>query len=343
MFYPSFNSYFCFIQVLTPKKLLNFFLTYVSYYLSKIIKKPIIWHRPFTLSYEPTTKCNLGCPECPSGLKSFTRPTGNANLEEYEKIITQFKEYGIFLYLYFQGEPFIHKDFGEMIALAKKNKLYTVTSTNAHYLTPNKCEEIIHSGLDRLLISIDGTTQEVYEQYRKEGTLSKVIEGSKNMVAAKQKLNVQHPELIFQMLVVRPNEHQVNDVYRLAKEIGIDKVVLKTAQVYDYKNGNELIPTIDKYARYKQNSDGEWVIKNKLDNQCWKMWHSAVSTWDGDMLPCCFDKDANYAMGNLLQTDLHDVWENSKYNQFRHLILHSRSKIDICQNCSEGTKVWESI
>jgi len=276
-------------------------------------------------------------------LKNFTRPIGNAALQDFETILEKVKDHLIFIYLYFQGEPFIHKDFTEMIRIAKKHNLYTITSTNAHYLTPAKCEQTIASGLDRILISIDGSTQDVYEKYRKDGTLAKVLEGTKNLVVAKRKMKKTNPEIIFQMLVVRPNEHQIDEVHRLAKEIGVDKVILKTAQIYDYENGNDLIPTQEKYARYKKTENGTWVIKNDLKNQCWKLWHSTVSTWDGNMIPCCFDKDAKYKMGNLLEQDLDTIWHNQAYTKFRNSILKSRKEIDICQNCSEGTKVWETI
>ena len=339
----SSNEVFRFLRILNFRKLANLFLCYFSYYPSLILKKPIVLHRPFTLSFEPTTKCNLSCPECPSGLKSFTRETGNAVLQDYETILRKVNKDLIFLYLYFQGEPFIHKDFTEMIRLAKKHKLYTITSTNAHYLTPKKCEETILSGLDRILISIDGSTQKVYEQYRKDGTLSKVIEGTKNLVSAKKRLKKTNPEIIFQMLVVKPNEHQIEEVYKLANELGVDKVVLKTAQIYDFENGSELIPSADKYSRYKKNTQGKWVIKNELKNQCWKLWHSAVSTWDGHLIPCCFDKDAQYKMGNLLEQDLDAIWHSDAYINFRTSILKSRKEIDICKNCSEGTKVWETV
>jgi radical SAM protein with 4Fe4S-binding SPASM domain len=70
------------------------------------------------------------------------------------------------------------------------------------------------------------------------------------------------------------------------------------------------------------------------------MWHSAVITWDGNVVPCCFDKDAKYSMGNVQTETFQDIWNNSKYNSFRANLLKSRSSIDICTNCSEGTKVW---
>lgn len=332
-----------FIKILSFRKICNYFLCYFSFYFSKFISRPIVWHRPFTLSVEPTTRCNLSCPECPSGLKNFTRPTGSIVLDNYRLMLEKVKKDLIFLYLYFQGEPFIHKDFIEMIRIAKEHKLYTITSTNAHYLTPSVSEETVQSGLDRILISIDGSSQEVYEQYRKEGSLQKVLEGTKNLVNAKRRLKKNHPEIIFQMLVVRPNEHQVDEVYRLAKELGVNQVKLKTAQIYNFEAGNDLIPTIAKYSRYREVKPGLWAIKNKLKNQCWKLWHSAVATWDGRLIPCCFDKDAKYTMGNLLTHSIVEIWHSEDYYHFRTSILKSRKEIDICQNCSEGTKVWETV
>jgi radical SAM protein with 4Fe4S-binding SPASM domain len=70
------------------------------------------------------------------------------------------------------------------------------------------------------------------------------------------------------------------------------------------------------------------------------MWSSGVITWDGLVVPCCFDKDATHQMGNLAENSFHDVWKGPAYNGFRQAILKSRSEIDICKNCTEGTKVW---
>ena len=226
-----------------------------------------------------------------------------------------------------------------MVQYANSKKIYTATSTNAHYLNDKNAKKTIESGLDRLIISIDGTTQETYKSYRIGGQLDKVIEGAKNMVKWKKTLKSQTPHLIFQFLVVKPNEHQIEEVQQIAKEIGMDEVIFKTAQVYDFKHGNDLIPTIDKYSRYRKNNDGTWSIKNSLDNQCWKMWHSCVITWDGKVVPCCFDKDADHVMGELSKISLKEVWQSSSYRNFRKSILKSRSEIDICQNCSEGCDV----
>jgi len=199
----------------------------------------------------------------------------------------------------------------------------------------------IESGLDRLIISIDGTTQETYESYRKQGSLEKVLVGTKNIIKWKKELKSKTPFIIFQFLVVQPNEHQVDDVIALSKEMGVDEIRFKTAQVYDYKNGNDLIPSIDKYSRYKKQADGTFRLKNKMLNECWRMWSSSVITWDGKMVPCCFDKDAKYQLGNLETQPLKKVWKSKAYNNFRNGVITNRKQIDICQNCTEGTKVWE--
>ena len=81
-----------------------------------------------------------------------------------------------YLVFYFQGEPYLNPSFLDMVKYASQKKVYTATSTNAHYLNDENAKRTIESGLDRLIISIDGTTQEVYQQYRVGGQLHKVIE-----------------------------------------------------------------------------------------------------------------------------------------------------------------------
>jgi len=313
-----------------------------SYYFSKWFKKPVQWGLPVSISFEPTTSCNLRCPECPSGLRAFTRPTGMLQKNFFKETIDQLHKQLLYLVFYFQGEPYLNPDFLDMVKYASSKKIYTATSTNAHYLNDDNARRTIESGLDRLIISIDGTTQDVYEQYRVGGKLAKVLEGTKNVVKWKKEMKSRTPFIVFQFLVVKPNEHQIEDVKKLAKEMGVDDVWFKTAQVYDYENDpNKLIPTLDKYSRYKKTSNG-YEFKGKLANHCWRLWHDPVITWDGLVAPCCFDKDAQHQLGDLKERSFKEIWENGEYKKFRTAILKGRKNIDICSNCSEGTKVWEN-
>ena len=311
-----------------------------SYYLSKWTKKPVQWGYPISISFEPTTSCNLRCPECPSGLRAFTRPTGMLQKDFFGETIEQLSKDLMYLVFYFQGEPYLNPDFLEMVSFACQKKIYTATSTNAHYLNDANAKKTVESGLDRLIISIDGTTQDVYQQYRVGGNLSKVLEGTKNIVKWKKKLKSRTPFIIFQFLVVKPNEHQIDNVKKLGREIGVDDVWFKTAQVYDYNNdSNKLIPTIPKFSRYLKTEKG-YEFKGKLNNHCWRLWHDPVITWDGLVAPCCFDKDAQHKLGNLKDKSFKEIWKNGEYTKFRARILKGRKNIDICANCSEGTKVW---
>jgi radical SAM protein with 4Fe4S-binding SPASM domain len=328
------------LKHLTLKRLVNLMVLGYSYSVSKLTKKNHHKGLPFSLSIEPTTACNLGCPECPSGLKQFTRPTGRLQLDAHKKILNQLSKTVFYINYYFQGEPFLHPQFLELIKEAKKHKIYTATSTNAHFITEKKAEEIVLSGLDRLIISIDGMTQSTYENYRVHGTLQKVIDGTNHLIAAKKRLNSPTPHLIFQFLVVKQNEHEIGEVIALGKKLCVNEVRLKTAQLYDYKNGNPLMPSNEKYARYKKLPDGTYALKYKTGNYCWRMWSSCVFTWDTKVVPCCFDKDAKHQLGDLENTDFATIWNSKFYNSFRSAILTNRDQIDICRNCSEGAKVW---
>jgi radical SAM protein with 4Fe4S-binding SPASM domain len=312
----------------------------MSFYISKWTKKPVQWGVPISVTFEPTTSCNLRCPECPSGKREFTRPTGMLQNNFFKSTIDELYKEISYLIFYFQGEPYLNPKFLEMVKYASSKRIYTATSTNAHYLNDEAARKTVESGLSRLIISIDGTTQETYEQYRIGGDLKKVIEGAENIIRWKKELKSRTPHVIFQFLVVKPNEHQINEVEVLARKIGVDEVRFKTAQMYDYVNGNKLIPTIEKYSRYKQQADGTYSIKNEMLNHCWRLWHSTVITWDGLVVPCCFDKDAKHQLGDLKTVSFKEMWQGEKYTNFRASVLRSRSEIDICKNCTEGTKVW---
>ena len=296
---------------------------------------------PYAFSIEPTTSCNLRCPECPSGLRSFTRETGHLEQEKLKHYIDQYAKNALYLTFYFQGEPYLNPHFLEMVRYAKSKKIYVSTSTNAHYLSLEKAKETVNSGLDKLIVSIDGTTQDTYEQYRIGGNLEKVKEGLANITKAKKLLNSKTPYVIVQFLVVKPNEHQIEDVKVLGLVYGANEVKLKTAQLYDFQNGNPLLPSIEKYSRYIQKSDGTYKLKHELKDECWRMWHSNVGTWDGKIVPCCFDKDAKYVMGDLNSKSLKSIWKNERYTKFRKQLQNNRNAIDICQNCTEGAKVYQ--
>jgi radical SAM protein with 4Fe4S-binding SPASM domain len=290
---------------------------------------------PVSASIEATTSCNLKCPECPSGLRKFTRPTGTIDPEHFQKYIDPLSKNLLFLMLYFQGEPYLNKTFFDLVKYAKTKNIYTATSSNGHFLNDENARNTIESRLDRLIISLDGTDQESYESYRRGGDFDKVITGIKTLVEYKKKLKSKKPFIILQFLVQKNNEHQLAEIADLSRQLDVDKLELKTAQFYDFKNSNPLMPTNTKYSRYSQNTDGTFSLKMKIKNRCLRMWQSLVITWDGKVVPCCFDKDAQHQLGDLNNTSLKKIWNSSDYDAFRKNIFSNRKKIDICCNCTE--------
>ena len=328
--------YFLFLEKLTIRKTINYLKLVVSYYLSVISTKPIHWGMPLGISIEPTNNCNLFCKECPTGTQTLTRKKGNIETVIYEKIIDELHSYLTNIILYFQGEPYLNKSLFKMISYANSKNIYTSTSTNAHFLDKENAIKTIKSGLDNLIISIDGTSQRVYENYRVGGNLEKVLQSTKNILEAKKNLKSKTPFVIFQFLVFKTNEHQISDIKNLSNELSVNGLQLKSAQIYNYKNDSSLIPSINKYSRYKKDKNDNYSIKSKLKNRCWRMWTNPVITISGDVIPCCFDKDAEFIMGNINENTFKEIWGSEKYQNFRKKIFTSRKNIEMCRNCTEG-------
>ncbi len=328
-----------FLRTLTVLRLWNGTKVLASFYLSRIFKRVFHWGMPLSASIEPTSLCNLGCTECPTGLKALKRHSGSMNMQLFTKTVDEIHKYTAYLTLYFQGEPFLNPFFFDFAAYAHKRRIYTTTSTNGHYFTKESCEKAVTSGLSRMIVSMDGTTQEVYENYRKGGQLEKVTQGLRLMMQTKKEMKASTPLVVLQFIVFKNNEHQIEDIKKLAKDIGVDHLALKTAQVYDYEHSN-IIPENQKFSRYTKKKDGSYSINNKFYNHCWRSWQSSVLTWDGTMVPCCFDKNASYQLGDLQSQSYREVWEGKEFKQFRSNLLKNRKNIDICRNCIEGTKIW---
>ena len=329
------NDILRFLSSVTLVKIINSIKLRVSYSLSVLSKKTYVWAKPESISIEPINLCNLHCPECPTGTGSLKRATGSIDINLYKQIITDGKKYLFNAILYFQGEPFLSKDIFEQISFAKQNRIYTSTSTNGHYLDADNCKKIVDSGLDRLIISVDGTNAETYSKYRVGGDFEKVVSGIKQLVKTKKELKKQHPFTIIQFLVFSHNQHQISEIKQLAKDIGVDKLEIKTAQII---NNEEYNTDLNQYSRYNAKNDG-LSIKSNLPNKCKRMWNSVVITVDGNISPCCFDKDSENNYGNYSDIRFNNIRKNKKYINFSNRILTNRKSIDICTNCTEGLKI----
>jgi radical SAM protein with 4Fe4S-binding SPASM domain len=309
----------------------NLFRAFFSYFASSVTGRVQGSWMPLFAGVELTNCCNLNCPECVTGSGQMTRPKGFMPEDLFDKFL---KETGPFLYninLYFQGEPMMHPGF--FTFLEKTVKYHTIVSTNGHFLTLESAEKIAKSGVNTLVVSLDGLNQEVYSSYRKNGDIEKVLGGIR-FVSSAIKRNSSSVKLEIQFLVNRLNESQIPDMRKFAKDVNA-KLTLKSMQILSGERITGWLPSGERFRRYIY-ENGRAVLKGKQKNRCLRTWINPVITWDGKVIPCCFDKNADHIFGDLTRNSFREIWSGEKAVQFRQSLLDDRSKTGICRNCTTG-------
>ena len=330
--------------VLTKSRFINALRCYFGYALNRLgsalFHSPFsIHHSPIFISVEPANICQLRCPECPVGRgENHQSPITNHQspmmpLEVFRRVLAECRETASVIQFYFQGEPLLNKDLPQMIREAHEAGLYTIVSTNSQAMTPELAEALVQSGLDRIIISMDGLSEASYNAYRIGGSLEKTKSALQYLRAAKNQspiTNHQSPIIELQVLRLRSNEHEWRAFKQQYKLFGADRLVFKTAQLYDYQNGHPLMPTNPKYSRYILGKDGKYH-RRKLRKGCFRVWSGAVITTNGVVLPCCYDKSHAYAYGNIMEKPLRELFTNDKALAFRQAAF--RQTPQICQEC----------
>ncbi len=305
--------------------------------------RTIVWGRPFMMMVEPTNFCNLKCPLCPSGNGEMTRARGNMGLDDFRRLLDDAGDHLVLLMLWNQGEPFINKDLLEMIAYARSKRIPTITSTNGHYVrTEEQAEAVVRSGLSEMIVSLDGVDQKTYETYRVGGKLERVLTGTRLVAEAKRRLRSKTPLINMQFIVFRHNQADIAEAERLAAELEADQFLIKTAQVYTDDDAATFLPDDELFKRYEADDEGQRRVKGQPAKGCKVLWYSSMVNWSGDVAPCCFDKNVDFAMGDAFNghdasaSTFDEIWKGRAYMDFRRKILKDRSSVDMCRNCSEG-------
>jgi radical SAM protein with 4Fe4S-binding SPASM domain len=309
----------------------NALLAGYSFIKSTISGEATISGMPVTIGIEPTNHCNLNCPECLSGSGLMTRKQGFMETGLFDKIVTELEPYILGMSLYFQGEPMLHPQFFSF--LKRSVNINTTVATNGHFLSAENAEKLVTSGLKKLVVSLDGMDQANYSAYRVNGELDVVIEGIRNVSKARKK-HSSSPELIIQFIVNRQNEHQIPEARNFANKMSAS-LKLKSMQIINGETFEKWLPVRQKYRRYEF-KEGRYAIRSRLPDRCARLWFNPVITWDGKVLPCCFDKNADHVMGDMNEASFREIWNGPKYRIFRKSILSGRNLTDICRNCTSG-------
>lgn len=318
-------------------------------------------HRPTFLSIEPANYCMLRCPQCPVGQRGAAIATDHCgaagakrdaavaegkrtaagaderrllSMELCRRVVDEAAEYAHTVIFHFQGEPLLNPALPEMIRYAHERRLFTMLSTNAQTLTPALAEALIRAGLDQIIVSVDGLSQETYAHYRVGGSLERALGGLRALAEVKRRLGY-GPEIVMQCLYLRANEHEWTRMREDYKQLGADKLAMKTAQFYDFEDGNVDMPTDSRFSRYVRGKDGKYRLKKKQHNRCYRLWSGCVMTTDGTILPCCFDKDHSYPLGKMSESSLAAIFRSPAAVRFRKTLLRNRRAYGICGNCTE--------
>ena len=309
---------------LSAKRLGNLAKLFASYMRTVLCGKTCITGYPYAASIEPANYCNLSCPQCPTGRHQINKKAQKLSYQDFSYIVDALSPYLMYLNLYFQGESFLNNDLPKMIRYASSKKIYTCVSTNGHFLTQEVVDELKQTGLNRLIICLDGANQQSYQKYRVGGDFLKVTDGIKRCVAAGLPVEVQ-------CLLLESTENEKQAIASLVKSMGVRKFYFKKAQFYD----NYLFPQKEENRRYVQLADGSLRTKKKWKNRCFRMWTSVIVDVHGRVLPCCYDKHATYAYGNLFKDSFCSIWNGDKAAKFRQQIRTNRKSIAMCTNCTE--------
>jgi radical SAM protein with 4Fe4S-binding SPASM domain len=295
---------------------------------------------PSFVSIEPTNICNLKCDSCPSGSRSMKAPLGFLSLDTCEKIIDELSETTLIMSVWGHGEPFLNKNLFSFLEYANKKKIFTRLSTNAHFLNNEENNiSLLKSGVDNIIIAIDGATQSTYEKYRKGGNLNLVLENIKNLMKLKNKMKIENVFIEIQFIVMNHNISEIDEMKKLAKEIGVDKLQLikyvshpnRIPKEKDYKNIiKHYVPKSSKFSQYTDSNISS-------SQKCWRPWLSTVINWDGTISICTFDSDRVFEIGNITNDKFTKIWSNPEYIKYRQMSVSK--ELDICQSCVVNNKI----
>lgn len=321
----------------TPKKLANIVLAEWELH----GQKTTLRCRPYYYIIDVCNVCNLRCPLCPTGNMKIARKQGMLSLEQYKELFDQIKEYALVVSLYNHGEPLLNPDVFSIIEHTHRNRVGTNISSNFNWPQPVDISDFIRSGLDYVTVSLDGVTQDAYQQYRVRGNVAEVFENLRRLISAKKALGSKTPFVEWQFIVFKHNEHEMDMARKLASEIGVNLLRFVSPGVPPEDMHNAQLQ-----EKWMPENPLYWERNPKLveehgylfDRPCFYLYRSMFIYPGGGVTPCCFAHDDQQDFGNLYNNPLSEIWNNKKYRSARMLFSLSAPAEDrvetTCDKCT---------
>ncbi len=309
-------------------KYVNILLFAYSYLFSKIFQKIKVYNLPIAIHVETSSKCNLSCLFCDRGQGNIDRTAAIMTFTDFQKIITKLPKSIYWITLYFQGEPLLDKTIIEKIKYLRANNYYVEISTNAQNIDKEMASALVESGLNRIIISMDGISQKTYEKYRINGKINNVFEAINNLLESKKKSNKKNPKIIIQCIVFKHNESEINQFKKMMKKLKL-KTRIKSAQLES--KSIDYLPTNDRYSRYNI-INNRLQRKKRLPRPCYRLWKEIILLQNGQIAICCHDKNGELINETWHNKTIKEIWSSQELNVIRQRTLISND-LEICKNC----------
>jgi MoaA/NifB/PqqE/SkfB family radical SAM enzyme len=288
------------------------------------LRRPVVRNYPVMAYIEPTSFCNLRCPACPTGLDLGLRPKDAISVDLFRAAIDEFGDYLFQLYMYNWGEPFLHKQTPEMISYAKRKHINVRISSNLSIpLTDEYIDRLVNSGLDTLVVSLDGVSEETYSRYRRRGKFELVTNNMQRIAAAKRRLGRTTPHIVWQFLVFKHNEHEVGALPSIYKEWGADSYTISGAQMPFEPYDEGFAPsTMPEYNIYDPANTTHKRARESMqrDAACSWLYGAVVLNPNGSVSPCCGTAAQKDDFGRYSPSSgFLATWNNPAYRRARGL------------------------
>ena len=288
---------------------------------------------PVHISIEPTNACNARCPVCETGKGDMQRAKGFLDTDVFKNFIDEVAPTTNSMMYYFMGEPFIKADAYEQIRYARSKGIYVDSCTNGDFIDP---VGVIYSDINKLSFQIGGMDDELHQRYRVRSSLPKITKNIESLVEERKKHPSSNVTIDVGFIVMRHNEHQVDDFIRWAQDIGVDTANVIDPCVRNMIEAHAYLPEDRRYWYYDESAFKKGILRPKVlpNNQCAWIWNSIQLNWNGDAVPCCRDPNGKHILGNVFEDGLLGVFNNPKSREFRSKVATQQGDIDICKLCS---------
>lgn len=203
--------------------------------------RPVVPLNLQKLYVEPTNRCNLACTTCVRN--AWEEPTGVMPFESFERLAQQFVDLPSLRTVQFggYGEPLLHPQIAEMVALAHKCGLRTELLTNGILLDEQRAETLCRAGLNAVIVSLDGATAHTYSEVRRGADLQVVIENLLRLSKIYWRIRQAMPEIGVVFVAMKSNFHEFGALRSLALSIGASSITVTNLLPHTKKMTREIL------------------------------------------------------------------------------------------------------